>query len=119
MRTDVVNSENVWMIEGGSGPGFLLESIQPVRVSSKVSWQNFDRNVTVKSPVARAPHLAHAAFTDLGDNRVLSDRSVGGNCFAHITQAYCGKPAFLSNAAKRRSSRSGFMKGSTFTKPKN
>jgi len=50
----------------------------PVYVSGKVSGKNFDRNVTVESPVARAIDLTHAAFANLGDDDVLSDRSVGG-----------------------------------------
>jgi hypothetical protein len=37
----------------------------------------------VKLTIACAPHLTHAAFVNLGDNRILSNRCVRGYGFAH------------------------------------
>jgi len=34
---DVINRQNVRVIEGGSGAGFLLEATQPISVSGKRS----------------------------------------------------------------------------------
>src|ERR1700686_3519551 len=110
MRPNVVNSENVWMIECRGGPSLLLEAIQPIRVGSKLSRENFDRHVTVKPPVTRAIDFAHAAFAEFRDDRVLSDRGVGGNGFDHAIgslNSHFGASNFFTNASNRGSPRSG------------
>ena len=83
MSPDVVNGENVWMVKGGGGPSFLFEAIQPVGIGGKVGREDFDRNVAVKSRVARPPDFAHTALANLRDDSVLSDGRFGGDGLAH------------------------------------
>src|SRR5580765_348486 len=94
MFPNVVNRENVWMIEGRGGARFLLEAVQPVGVRRELSRENFDRHVTIESPVARAIDFAHAALAELGDNRVLGNGRVEGNRFTHIMEVTAENAAF-------------------------
>src|SRR5437660_9779744 len=71
------------MIERTGRLCFLLKAIQPISILGKRSWQNLDRYIAPEHGIARAIDLTHSAFADLGDDRVLSDRCVGGNGFAH------------------------------------
>ena len=63
----------------------MLEAIQPSL--AKVGRQNLDRHVTVKPSIARAPDLTHAAFAELGDNRVLSDRVLSDRVLRFVAKS--------------------------------
>ena len=78
------DDDDVRMIERAGGLRLLFEAKQTILVAGKCRGQNFDRDFATEFRIARAPHFAHAAFVDLGDNRVLSNRRVGGYWFAHL-----------------------------------
>ena len=67
-----------------AGLRFLLEAIQAIAILGQRYGQNFDRHVTTEFWIPRPIDDTHAAFTEFRDNRVLSDRYVGGNCFTHF-----------------------------------
>jgi len=83
VNADVMDDENVWMIKCTCGLRFLFEAIKPIRIFRKGGRQDFDRHIATELRISRAPNLTHAAFANLGDNGVLSDRRVGGNPCAH------------------------------------
>src|SRR4051812_10718806 len=83
MGADVIDDEDVRMIERARSLSFLLESREAIFIGRKPCGQKLDGYVAAEFRIAGAPNFAHPAFTDLGDNRVLSNRRVGGNCFAH------------------------------------
>ena len=66
------------MIEGGERLRFALEAREPVGVVREGLGQNLDRDLTIQLRVARAVHLAHAAFADAGDNFVDTETGTGG-----------------------------------------
>src|SRR6266498_790929 len=93
VSADIVDGQNVWMIECGSGASFLLEPSQPIRVQSERGGQELDRDFTIQAGIARAVDLAHTACANLADNRVMSKRHVGRNGFAHgvmLLTCLCG-----------------------------
>ena len=58
---DVKNGDNVGMVEGGGGLGFLLKAAKPFGIARPVLGQYLDRNVAFQRGVAGAIDLAHAA----------------------------------------------------------
>jgi hypothetical protein len=65
-----VDGENVGMVEGRSGLGFLLEPLQPVGVAGDERRQDFDCDFTLQGRVAGSIDLAHSACAEQGENFV-------------------------------------------------
>ena len=61
MRSDIMHGENVGMIEGRNGTGFLLEAAQAIGIGGKGSGENFDGDDAIEAGVAGAINLAHTA----------------------------------------------------------
>ena len=61
MRTNVVDSQDVRMVQRRDRPCFLYKTPQSIGVISQRRWQHFDRDIAPEPRVARAVHLAHAA----------------------------------------------------------
>ena len=70
------------MIEGGRRTCFLFESLHSVRIVGKVCGKNFDRHFTIKPGVASAINFARVTCADLGNDRVMCERRIGGDGFA-------------------------------------
>jgi hypothetical protein len=78
MRADVIHSEDVGMVEGGSGASLLLEAPHATGVAGERPRDNFHGNVAAESPVVCAIHLTHAT----GANR--AGKFVGTELDSHI-----------------------------------
>ena len=72
-----VDARNVWMIQRGESLGFPLEPREPIGVVCERLGQNLDRNVAIQFGIARAIHLTHPAFTDLGGDLVDAETRAG------------------------------------------
>src|SRR2546427_891289 len=70
----VKHSENIWMIERPSGPCFLFEAVQALRVSGKIQ-EHFHRNVAVQVQIARSVHLSHSPNANQGEDFIGSKAS--------------------------------------------
>ena len=58
---DVKNRNNVGMIQGGSGLGFLLKAAKALGIARPVLGKYLDRHVALQRRIAGAIYLAHAA----------------------------------------------------------
>src|SRR6266567_8868048 len=74
-----MNNENVGMIKPRDSACFLFEATQAVGVLRKISRQNFDRDLAVKSGVFRAIDYAHPTRAEWRDNFVRSKLCACGN----------------------------------------
>ena len=63
------------MIQRGKGLRFTLEAREPIGVVCEGIGQDLDRDVSVQLRIARAIHLAHPAFADLGGHFVRAESS--------------------------------------------
>jgi hypothetical protein len=61
------------MIQRARRLGLLFESMQPIRIFRQLSRQDLDRHVAIQLLVARAIHLAHAAFANLRADFVTAE----------------------------------------------
>jgi hypothetical protein len=61
MRTNVVDSQDVRMVQRRDRPCFLYKTPQSIGVISQRLWQHFDRDIPPEPGIPRAVHLAHAA----------------------------------------------------------
>jgi hypothetical protein len=59
------------MIQQSQDLGFALEARHAVGIGRQRLRQNLDGHFSVELRIRRAPHLAHAAFTELGGNPVM------------------------------------------------
>jgi hypothetical protein len=74
---DVVDSADVWMIEGGSGLGFALEAGESLRVGGDVFGEEFEGDEAMEAGVFGFVDNAHAAAEFVGDvvvGEVLTDQ---------------------------------------------
>ncbi len=60
---DVVDRDDVRVVERGSGPGLLLEALQPLRVGGQGGRQHLDRDLAPEPRVPRLVHLSHSPGT--------------------------------------------------------
>ncbi len=65
-------------------PALRVEAHQAFFILREGIWKNFDRHIAIQFLIARAIDLAHATGADLGDDRIVCERCVGGNGFAHF-----------------------------------
>jgi hypothetical protein len=61
--SEIVNGEDVRMRKRGDGARLALEPRQRI-VRMSIAEEDFDGDVALQTPIARPPHLAHAAGTD-------------------------------------------------------
>jgi len=70
---DVENRNNVGMIQGGSGLGFLLKAAKTVGIARPVLGKHFDRHVAFQCGIAGAIDFAHAARAQGRDDLIGID----------------------------------------------
>ena len=58
---DIKESHDVGMVQGGRGPGFLLEAAQSLGVGRRGSGQDLDCDVAAQARIAGAVDLSHPA----------------------------------------------------------
>jgi hypothetical protein len=63
------------MVESAYRTGFGLEALPAVWFASQVGGQNFDGDEAAEAGVASAPHLSHAAFPQLFNDLVATERA--------------------------------------------
>lgn len=69
------------MIERRSREGPRSKRPRAIAICSEMRRQDFQRDTPAQASVIGQIHPA--ALSEFGDNRVLSDRGVGGKSFAH------------------------------------
>ena len=67
---DIVNGEDVGMVERTGSPRFFFEALLTSLVAAERVRQDLDGDETTQAGVARAVHLAHAAFANQFDDLV-------------------------------------------------
>src|SRR5262245_17504423 len=77
VHADVVDRDDVGMIQGGSGTGFALESLDAIGIRGEVLPQHLDRHDASEPLVAGAIDLAHAAATERLEDLVRSEARAG------------------------------------------
>jgi len=70
---EFVNGQNIRMIERGSRPCFLLETISPGSVGGKSRRQYFQRDAAFQTRIFRQINFAHSAFAEKFFDFVMSD----------------------------------------------
>src|SRR5687768_1984025 len=108
--TDFINSQDVGMIERGSGFCFLNKTIQFVFIFTEFVVKEFDRHLPIEFSVLRQIHLAHSARSDLRDDAVMRKRSVS---FEFFIQSHSGRFIRFSIALNRGSERTSSSSGAT------
>ena len=73
MFADIEDADDVGMVEGSGGAGFLLESGAAAWVRGECMRQNLERDLAVESGIEGAEDLAHAARAKGRDDPVGSD----------------------------------------------
>ena len=63
LRTNIVKSADVGMIQRRNRAGFALEALPGLGILREMRRENLDRNRAVQPPIERAIDLAHAART--------------------------------------------------------
>jgi hypothetical protein len=64
MLADIVHRQNIRVIEGACGSGFVRESPNMVRIRREKRLQDFDRDIASEPFVASPPDFAEAARTE-------------------------------------------------------
>ena len=67
---ETVDGGDVRVVQGREGPRFALETRQAFGVGGKRIGEDLDRDLAAERGVGAAPHLPHAAFTDLSGDVV-------------------------------------------------
>src|SRR5581483_4820761 len=74
IETNIEDGKDVRMIQGGRGPGFLLETVQVVRIVARGRPDQFQGNVAPKALIVCPIDFSHPAGTDLLQNPIVSDQ---------------------------------------------
>jgi hypothetical protein len=61
------------MIQGGSGPGFLFEAPQMIRIVARSRPNQLQSDIAPQPFVARAKNLAHPSRTNLFEDPVVTE----------------------------------------------
>jgi len=61
------------VVDGAQRPRLLLETLAPSGIGGEFGGKNLDRHRAIQPGVAGAPHLAHAALTELIDDLVIAE----------------------------------------------
>src|SRR5678815_408446 len=81
--SDLINSQNVWVIKSGSCLRFLDKAIQFVRVFAELIVQELDRDFAIEFRVLGEIDFTHAAGSDLGNDAVMRQGRIGGQFFIY------------------------------------
>ena len=68
---DVVNRNDVWMIQSGSGLCFANKPAHAVGICGNLSGQNLEGDFSIKLGVLSEKHLTHPAFADGREDLIL------------------------------------------------
>ena len=71
---DVMDGQDVGMVQGGSGLGFLLETTQTIAIVAEIGWEDLDRDRAIEASVARAVDLAHSACRERAEDLIRTER---------------------------------------------
>src|SRR5262252_7093150 len=85
-----MHGNDVGMIEGRSGFGFLDESAHVFGGSREFGRQHFDGNLAIQARVLCNVDIAHSTSTELGKDTIMGDRSSD-----HKTPVYYAISLFL------------------------
>ncbi len=91
VMADVVDGEDVRMVEGAGGAGFLLEAGEPFVGVGERSGKDLDGDVATEPLVAGAIDLAHAAGAELAEDFVWADASACLKCHGSPNRARSGE----------------------------
>src|SRR5262245_59714533 len=72
---DIMHGNDVGMIEGRSGLGFLDEPAHVLGVAGEFGWQYFDRDLAIQARVLSDIDIAHSTSAEFGKDTILRDRS--------------------------------------------
>ncbi len=86
MGTEIVDDQNVRMVQGRRGTGFVLELSKMLGVRG--GGQDFDRHVALQARIAGAIDLAHASSSQERDDFVRSETVAGGKRHCGIVIPY-------------------------------
>src|SRR4030095_1787259 len=93
LSADVVHGEDIRVVPRGGCAGFLLESTEAIDVSRECWGEDFDRDITSESRIARAVYLAHAASAEGGDDFVRAETGAG-------SEGHSGSGGLSGNASQ-------------------
>ena len=74
---DGIHRDDAGVIEGGEGPGLLLEARETLGIVRHGGRQHLDRDVASELGVGGPIHLAHAAFAKLLDDAIVAEHTSG------------------------------------------
>jgi hypothetical protein len=77
LRADVVDGEDVGMVEGRDGPGFLLESAEAVGVALARRGHDLESDIPSETGITRAVDLAHAPRAQGRADLILAETATG------------------------------------------
>src|SRR5262245_14933940 len=98
----IMHGNDVGMIEGRSGLGFLDESAYVFGVAGEFGRQYFDRDLAIQSRILCNIDIAHSTSAELGKDTIMGNRSAD-----HKTRVYYAISLFLYPRAAARSLVSG------------
>jgi hypothetical protein len=75
---EAVNVRDIGMVQRRESLRFACEARQPIGIGGEGVGQHLQCDVAIEPGVARAEHLAHAAFAKLGDDIVDPQTGAGG-----------------------------------------
>ena len=78
LDADVEDRDDVGVVEGGRGPGLLLEPAQAVGVVGHLGGQHLDRDLAIEALVVSAVDLAHPAGPEWRDDLVRAEARAWG-----------------------------------------
>ena len=94
------------VIQCGGCAGFLLESTEAIDFGRECCGEDFDRDITTESRIARTVYLAHAASAEGGDDFVRAETGAGSKghsgwwgLYGHVLRRVRGR--WLSPTALR------------------
>ena len=76
---DVEHDQDVGVVQGAGGPGFLLEAPQAIGIGREAVGQDLDRDLAAEARIARAVDLAHPSGAKRRQDFIRpDDPSAGG-----------------------------------------
>ena len=70
---EAVDGGDVGVVQRGHDPRFALQALQANGVADEPFRQHLQCDIAIKRTVVGAKHFTHAAFAELGDDRVRSN----------------------------------------------
>src|SRR5262249_9496665 len=79
---EIIDARDIWGIERRDHLGFMLESLEAVRIGREFIRQDLDGDFALELRVARPVDLSHAAFTEKADDFMRTELSsdLYGHC---------------------------------------